>query len=537
MGEPGLLLAVDLGTTSLKACLYEVGGDRLRLRAAAARPLTLVTAPDGTAEQDPDQWWAALADAVPDLLGQAGVGAAAVAGITWCAQMQCTVLVDRDARPVRPALSYLDQRPTARMRALTRGGPRVAGIGAALAGPWLHVAGGIAASAKDPLWKYLRVADEEPAAFARVHRWLDAKDALIARATGEFVMSTDSAFATFLADTRDGRCAWSPWLVRRFGVEPAHLPRIVGMAEVVGPLTAKAATELGLVAGTPVHAGGGDASLIGVGAGATALGSTHVYVGTSGWVSTVTDRRIVDTRSMMATVPGAQPGRGHYFGEQETSGKCLEWVRDHLALDEVGVYLATTQRTTGPDAESATLIDYLTRTIADVPAGAGGVLFAPWLHGSRSPFEDPYVRGLFLNIGLDTGKRQLIRAVVEGIAYNKRLLLEAQARRVAPSHVLRFAGGGAVSDATSQVLADVTGHAIEAVEQPQYAGAAGAALVAAWGEGRYPSLDAAAATVPVRARFEPDPRTRAVHDRNFAVFADLHPATKGLFRRLNAAAP
>jgi xylulokinase len=384
------------------------------------------------------------------------------------------------------------------------------------------------------LWKYLRVADEEPAAFARVHRWLDTKDALIARATGEFVMSTDSAFATFLADTRGGRCAWSPWLVRRLGVDPAHLPRIVGLADVVGPLTAAAAAELGLRAGTPVHAGGGDASLIGVGAGATELGSTHVYVGTSGWVSTVTDRRIVDTRAMMATVPGAQPGRGHYFGEQETSGKCLEWVRDHLALDEVGVYLATTERTTGPDAESASLIDYLTRTIADVPAGSGGVLFAPWLHGSRSPFEDPHVRGLFLNIGLDTGKRQLIRAVVEGIAYNKRLLLEAQARRVSPSHVLRFAGGGAVSDVTGQVLADVTGHPVEAVEQPQYAGAAGAALVAAWGAGRYPSLDAAAATVEVRARFEPDASTRAVHDRNFAVFADLYPATKGLFRRLNA---
>ncbi len=529
-----LLLAVDLGTTSLKACLYQAGA-RLRLRAATARPLTLVTAPDGTAEQDPDEWWAALADAVPELLAQAGVGPAAVSGITWCAQMQCTVLVDRDARAVRPALSYLDQRPTTRMRALTRGGPRVAGVGAALAAPWLHVAGGIAASAKDPVWKYLRVADEEPAAFAGVHRWLDAKDVLIARATGAFVMSTDSAFATFLADTRDGRCAWSPWLVRRLGVDPAHLPRIVSMAQQVGPLLPEAAVELGLAPGTPVFAGGGDASLVGVGAGATAVGSTHVYIGTSGWVSTVADRRTVDIRSMMATVPGAQPGRANYFGEQETSGKCLEWVRDHLALDEVGVYLQTTQRPHGPDAASASLIDYLTRTIADVPAGSGGVLFAPWLHGSRSPFEDPHVRGMFLNIGLDTGKRQLIRAVVEGIAYNKRLLLEAQARKVRPSHVLRFAGGGAVSDATSQVLADVTGHPVEAVADPQYAGAAGAALVAAWGAGRFPSLDAAAATVPVRARFDPDPATRAVHDRNYAVFADLYPATRGLFRRLNAA--
>jgi xylulokinase len=527
-----LLLSFDLGTTAGKTCLYEVG-ERLQLRSATSRPLPLHTAPDGAAEQDPRDWWSALASSVPEVLAAAGAGPRDVSALTFCAQMQCVVLVDRSGAPVRPALSYMDQRPTARKRALTRGGPRVAGIGAALALPWLRTAGGVAASAKDPLWKYLRIADEEPDAYARVHAWLDAKDYLTARCTGRFTMSADSAYATFLADTRGGRCAWSPWLVERFGVRPEHLPHVVGLGELVGDLTSPAAADLGLTAGTPVFAGGGDASLIGVGAGATGVGATHVYVGTSGWVSTVSDRRIVDTRSMMATVPGAVPGRYNYFGEQETSGKCLEWVRDHLALDEVGVYLVTTERPSGAHEEFSSLVDYLTATIAEVPAGSGGVLFAPWLHGSRSPFEDPYVRGLFLNLGLDTGKRQMIRAVVEGIAYNKRLLLEAQSRKVRPSHVLRFAGGGAVSDATSQVLADVTGHPVEAVVDPQYAGAAGAALVAAWGSGWFPTLDAAAATVPVRARFEPDPAVRAVHDRNYAVFANLYPATKDLFRRLN----
>jgi xylulokinase len=248
-------------------------------------------------------------------------------------------------------------------------------------------------------------------------------------------------------------------------------------------------------------------------------------VGTSGWVSTVTNRRLVDTDSMMATVPGAAPGRFAYFGEQETSGKCLEWVRDHLALDEIGVYLQ--------DHNHANVLDFLSATIAPVEAGSGGVLFAPWLHGSRSPFEDPLVRGMFFNLGLATGKRQMIRAVVEGLAYNKRMLLDAQEKKVRTSSVLRFAGGGAHSDVTSQILADVTGRVVEAVEAPQYAGAAGAALVAACGLGRFVNLDAAAATVLVRARFEPATEHHGVHERNYLVFKDLYKATAGLFQRLN----
>lgn len=533
MPDPLYLLAFDLGTTAAKTCLYQVG-DRLELRAAATRRLDLVTDTEGRAEQDPEQWWAALADSVPEVLARASVAGSQVGGLTFCAQMQSLVLVDREGRAVRPALSYLDQRASTRRRRLTSGGPRIAGIGLGFLLPWLHVAGGVAASAKDPLWKYLRVADEEPQAFARVHRWLDAKDFLTARCTGRFTMSLDSAFATFLCDTRPGKDVWSRWLVRRLGVNPDHLPEIVRPSDRVGGLTSAAARALSLPEGLPVFAGAGDASLIGVGAGATQVGTTHVYVGTSGWVSTVADRRLVDTETMMATVPGAAPGRFAYFGEQETSGKCLEWVRDHLALDEIGVYLDKTERPLGPEQEYRSLIDYLTATIAPVPAGSGGVLFAPWLHGSRSPFEDPQVRGMFFNLGLGTGKRQLIRAVVEGLAYNKRLLLEAQGRRVTTSSTLRFAGGGALSDETCRILADVTGRAVEAVADPQNAGAAGAALVAAWGLGRFSDLDAASATVAVRARFEPRPEHRAVHERNYAVFRRLYPANRTLFQALNA---
>ena len=148
-------------------------------------------------------------------------------------------------------------------------------------------------SVKDPLWKYKWVQAHEPENFQEAHKWLDVKESLIARATGEFVMTRDSAYSTFLYDTRPGREGWNEELCRMYGVETRHLAKIIECTDVAGLLTEQAAQELGLCPGTRVYGGGGDATLIGVGAGCTAVGSTHIYSGTSGWVGTVMDLSLI----------------------------------------------------------------------------------------------------------------------------------------------------------------------------------------------------------------------------------------------------
>jgi xylulokinase len=530
-GEP-LILAFDLGTTGLKTCLYRVGGG-LGLVASASAKYPLALGPGGVAEQDQDDWWRAMAATVRAVLASGGVAADRIAGISFCSQMQALVLVDEAGKALRPVMSYMDRRAGAEMRDFGGAGPRIAGLGLGVLLPSLMIAGAAAASVKDPVWKYRWVQRHEPEVFARTAKWLDAKESLIARATGRAVMSRDSAYATFLMDSRPGRFVWSPLLAKLHGVRMEHLPEIVESTDRVGGLTERAAAELGLEPGTPVFAGGGDASLIGVGAGATENGDTHVYIGTSGWVSTVTDKRMVDTERMIAAVVGALPGLYNYFAEQETSGKCLEWVRDHLALDEIGVYLQKVERTSGPDEEWRSLIDYLCASIEDEPAGAGGVIFTPWLHGNRCPQEDALARGSFFNIGLETGKRRLVRAVVEGIALNKRLLMDAQEKRLRVSETVRFAGGGALSDPLCRILADATGKTVEAVQDPQNAGAAGAALVAAVGLGLIDSLARAKELVRVRSAFQPNPANRGAYDRNYRVFSRFYDANKRFFSELN----
>ncbi len=526
------IISYDIGTTGVKTCLFGIG-NTIDLIASAQQSYGLYLLDNGGVEQDADEWWDALCATTHALFLQSGVSAQEVSGISFCCQMQGLVLVDKAGNAVRRPMSYMDQRAKAEIKAGIAHGPQIAGANVFKLAKSLAITGAVSSSVKDPVWKYKWVERNEPEIFKRVYKWFDVKEYLICRCTGEFVMTEDSAFSTFLFDTRKGKRGWSKSLCRMLRVNTAHLPRIVRSVDKAGGLTQKAAAELGLWAGTPVFGGGGDATLIGVGAGCTGVGDTHIYSGTSGWVSTVVDRQLVDTDAMIAAIVSAQEGRYNYFAEMETAGKCLEWVKDHLALDEIGIYLEKKHVAETQESVYTSLYHYLTETIERIPAGAGGVLFTPWLHGNRCPFEDPNAAGMFFNIRLETGKTELIRAVLEGVCYHLRWMLECQDRKVLTSNPIRFVGGGALSGVTCQILADLTGRTIETVASPQNVGAVGAAAVAGVGLGIIGGLERARELIPAVRTYSPNPAVKPVYDRNFMVFKRLYRANRKNFKLLN----
>ncbi len=530
--EDRYFISFDIGTTGAKTCLYKME-KALRLVDSAMEGYSLKVLPNGGVEQDPEEWWSALGKTARQVLETSSVPPGYIRGISFCSQMQGLVLVDREGKALRPAMSYMDQRGTLQQRRGLLHGARIAGMNAQKLLHSLHVTGGVSASVKDPLWKYKWVEDHEPDIFSRIHRWLDVKEYLILRCTGRTVMTPDSAHATFLYDTRPGHPGWSTRLCRMFGVNPAHLPEVADPDQEVGPLTADASRFLGLPEGTPVFGGGGDLTMLALGAGCVQPGDTHIYIGTSGWVSTVVPRRTLDLTHFIASVIGARKGTYNYISEQETSGKCLEWVRDHLALDAIGIYHQKLDVTQSLESSYGSLMDFLDTVVAETVPGCGGVLFTPWLHGNRSPFEDRNARGIFFNIGLETGKRMMVRAVVEGLAYHKRWMLEAVETKAKVSDVIRFVGGGAASDVTSQILADILERPVESVENARNAGALGAALVGAVGLGWVENLDRIRDLIPLRRRFEPDPKYRKIYRRNYGVFKRLYRSNREAFRILN----
>ncbi len=528
----GYVIAYDVGTTGVKTCLFSMG-ESVEFVDGAYHSYQLYILDNGGAEQDGDEWWTAMCESTAALLAKTGVSKDEIIGISFCSQMQGLVLVDKEGNLLRRPMSYMDQRTEDVMNKYAGAGPRVAGLGIGKLLRALICTTAAPTSAKDPVWKYRWVKENEPEIYKKIYKWLDVKEYLILRCTGECVMTKDSAWATFLYDSRPGKWQWNEGLCKAFGVDPSHLPRVIDCEEEVAGLTSKAASELGLKEGTPVFGGGGDATLIGVGAGCVTPGETHIYSGTSGWVSTVTDKQVVDIDSMIAATVGAKKGIFNYFAEMETAGKCFEWVKEHLALDEIGIYLKKQDVAESDETVYRSLYDYLSDTIKKSPAGAGGVIFTPWLHGNRCPFEDPDAAGIFFNIKIETGKTELIRAVLEGICFHLRWMLECEDKKVKTSDTIRFVGGGALSDVTSQILADITGRTVETLENSQDVGAVGAALIAGVGLHIIPGIDRVREYTNVRGLFRPNPDNKAVYDKNYEVFKKLHGANRKLFSALN----
>ena len=528
------IIIYDFGTSSIKTCLFDVG-EKITVAASSNASYGLYILENGGAEQDTQQWWQAICKTTKELFDQTQIKPEEVSGLAFCAQMQGVVLVDSNGQALRRAMCYMDCRGVREYsECMGKGIIKVSGCSLYKLLRNLRVNYAGSTSVKDPVWKYKWVENNEPEIFAKVDKWLDVNDYLVSRCTGKIIRTADSAFATFLYDTRKGKEGWNKGLVKMYKVRPEHLPPIIDCTDLVGGLTAEAAHDLGLKEGTPVFGGGGDTTFVNIGAGCVTPGDTHIYVGTSGWVSTCLDYQTVDINAMITGVLSANHGYFNYYAELETAGKCYEWVKNHLALDEINIYLNENKITSNFEREFTSLYDYMSSEVCKVPAGANGVIFTPWLHGNRCPFEDPNAAGMFFNIRIDTGKRDMIRAVLEGICYHLRWLLECEAKKVKTSDVIRFVGGGSLSPVTCQMLADITGRTIETVDNPQEVGAMGCAIVVAAGLTGENVNDVSRRLVKANHSYLPDPDNKEIYERNYKVFKDLYRSNAANFRHLNA---
>lgn len=517
------VLAWDLGTSGAKVGLVDAQGSVL---GTEFEPTQLFLLPAGGAEQSPDDWWRAFLVATERLLACALVPRATIAAVAVTAQWAGTVPVNREGRALHNALIWMDARGAVQARARARGLLSFKGYAAWELWRWIRLTGGAPGRAgKDPYSHVLWFKHVHPELFEQTHKFLEPKDYLTSRLTGRFAASFDSIALHWVTDNRDPNAIhYDDGLLKLAGLSRDKLPELLGAADVLGELLPELCERFGLARETVVTCGAPDVHSAAVGAGATRDFDGHLYVGTSSWIACHVPHKKTSVFRNMAALPSALPGRYLVVNDQETAGACLVHLRDKL-------FFPNDALSSGPAPENVfRLFDELAATS---PPGSGGLFFLPWLYGERTPVEDSALRGAFVNYSLMHDRKEVIRAVLEGVAMNTRWLLQHVEAFVGREFSgLRFIGGGARSRLWAQIFADVLGRPIHAVSQPQQANLRGAALIAfaALGELRFDELPA---RVPVAATFEPDPQNRAVYERAFAAFLDWHRATRPVFHRLN----
>lgn len=503
-----LALCIDLGTGGPKVGYVSLDGTLAWSTHAAVETEYL---PGGGAVQDAEGWWTLVRDLAREGLGH--VDASKVTAVSVTGQWASTVPVDEAGRPVAPCVQWMDTRGAGHTR--QRIGGKVAGYSPRAIALWVRRTGGApSTSGADPISHMLHLRLDEPDVHAAARWYLEPVDYLSMRFTGIPAASHASMTAAWLTDNRAlDRMAYDDELVKLSGVDPAKLPPLVPTGSVIGPVADDVAQEIGLPAGVQVVTGTPDLHSAACGAGGVVDFQTHMAISTTSWISCPVPFKKTDVLHQIATVPGLGGQSYVIANNHDTSGLCLQWLRDNVV--------------TGTDYGA------LNELAAASAPGAGDVLFTPWLTGERSPIDDRNARGGFHNVSLSTTKGDLVRAVMEGVAYNDRWL-HTSVEKFAKQRLdhIRIIGGGAQSDLWCQIHADVMDRTIGRVAEPWYANLKGAAIFAgmALGEVRAPEVHG---LVEVDRVFTPDPATREVYDRLYREFPGLYKGQKAMFKRLN----
>ena len=480
-------LGLDLGTSSAKAVVTDTGG-RVLAQAAAGYAVTSTT--PGYAESEPAEWWSAVTACAREAVDTAGhVAGVRPSAIGLSGQMHGLVMASADGRALRPALLWADSRATGSLRAYRHLGPQAL---ARLANP-------LAPGMTGPLLMW--VAEHEPGTY-RAARWaLAPKDWLRARLTGEIHAEPSDASASLLYDVPGDR--WDLEVVGALGLDAGLLaPLLPSAGAPAGHLTARAADELGLPAGIPVAAGAGDTAAATLGSG-IGLGEVQVTIGTGAQVIRPLAGAVSRADDGVHLYRSATPAGWYQMGATLSAGLSLNWVREVMNASWAELYAS-----------------------ADPPGRAGqGPIFVPHLSGERTPYCDPALRGSWTGLSLADDRASLLRGALEGVAFAIRDALDALlgdplASEQGPPH-LRLAGGGTLAVGWRQLLADVLGLPLYAVDMPAASGR-GAALLGAVAAGLLSFDDIAGPLAPPASLVaEPDPATAASHAERYARFRHI----------------
>ena len=500
------LLGIDLGTSGTKSVLFDEAGQVL---ASSTAEFPMFQPRNGWAEQDPHDWWRAVQETVQAVLAESGVRADDIKGVGISGQMHGLVMLDAQGHVMRPAILWCDGRTQTECDEITRtvGAERLLAITANPALP------GFTAG------KILRVRGHEPELYEKCRHILLPKDYIRYKLTGEFATEVSDASGMDLLDVPH-RC-WSGEILSALDIDPGLLGRMYESCEITGAVTAAAAEATGLAPGTIVVGGAGD-NAAAIGTGTVETGRAFTTLGTSGVIFAHADRVTIHPEGRVHTFCSAVPGKWTVMSCTLAAGLSLQWYRNQFCSAEREAAAAM-----GQDP-----YDLLTAEAQRSPIGANRLLYLPYLMGERSPLLDADARGAFIGLSAIHGKGDMVRAVMEGVAYSQRQCLDLFREMEVDVSRMAVCGGGGHSPFWRQMLADLYGCPVHTIASDQ-GPALGAAILAGVGSGVYSSVqEGCAASVHIGCTQEPDLEAGRRYEPFYQLYRSLYPALKDSFHTL-----
>ncbi|TFG05189.1 MAG: hypothetical protein EU536_02785 [Promethearchaeota archaeon] len=514
------ILAHDMGTSGAIASLVELGeiNEPVKIIQSVIQEYDVIYPQENYAEQDPKVWWRAITQNAADIVKKTGVDPEEIIAIIHSTQMLGCMPVDKNGDPLMNCMIWMDTRAAKQSLKLWCDVRSMLSILRHIRRVWNFLSiTGAGPMTRDLYSKLMWIKEERPTIYDKTFKFLDVIDWLILKSTGQYATPVDYAGVTFAMDIH--KFQWSEKLLAYGEVDIDKMNNIHKCTDVIGELSPEAAAEMSLKPGIPVVCGCGDASVALAGSGAVEENDVHLYIGSSGWLMAPVSKYYRKISAATIAMPSPNPEIPYQLiAEQKNMGACLKWLRD------------TVER-----KESYGDLDALAEK---APPGSNKLIFTPWLFGESCPVIEPRLRGGFINLNIRNTRYDVIRAVLEGVAYNARWALHAGIEPLVKKNggkisEIRFIGGGAMSNIWCQIMADVLEKDIIQMANPMAAGTIGGALIAALGIGKLNSFREFKPKIPEKARYTPNPANKDIYHTLYHAYREIHKRLLPLYKALN----
>ena len=500
------VISHDVGTSSVKTALVSNKGEVL---AHEVSPYPFRYPNPGWFEQDPEDYWKGIVQNTRKIAALKKVDTSDIIGMVFSSQAMGIIPIDKQNQVLHPNITWVDGRAEEQAQWLMKklGGKRI-----------FKKLIGVEITGKDVIPKLRWLKENMPDIYNKADNILDVNGYLKYKATGKKVFEWSGACSYgFNLKKKD----WERLVFKGAGIDLNKLPKLVRSTDLIGSLTTEAAQELNLTETVKVFGGCDDTQSAAIGSGANSEGKAHIYLGTSAWAGITTVRNLKHKNGAFC-LQSADPEMNLMVGITESAGSNLDWLIDKFYKLEKA------------DPKIKNIYKFINSETDGIPDGSDHLIFTPWLLGERCPVSTTTTRGTIFNLSLEHNRGHMVKALLEGIGYNLRWILENFKRNFGfEVDTIRAIGGGSVNDKWMQGIANITGKKIETIKEPKMAGAIGAATCAFVGAGIFKDFTETAALIHVDKVFVPQPAKKEVFDTLFKTYQEVYFSLKKTYKNIN----